>query len=360
MSDDVTDAAIRAVNAPPLKQRGYALDPAAKAAHMQPAAGPLVRILSDRGLAKLVTGYERDDQAAVDAQKVYRRWHWLAIITRYGIIILGILALSFTQPLRRFVGEDLKLWLGAALVLQLLLFLATLLIGLYVRSSRPLERWMRLRAFAEAKRLAFFEWIMQRPQMVLDGEVELLPLKLELIVRYLLEPQLAYFQRRAAELGRGSGLNRASLVILGLIILYTIVQIALSVAMLLGLYTPPFSFDPDLAMGRALIGSAFAVLIASTTIAKLDERNALRYVQTADNLTALASTHLQRARDAAARGDERSVDAFVRLVAEQVGFGSAEWLSIEELKEIAASIEPTRAPVDVTAARRFLLALGRS
>ncbi len=359
MSNDVTDAAIRAVNAPPLAERGYALDPAAKAAHMLPEAGPLIRVLADQALARLVADYDRNDAAAIAAQKRYRRWNWLGIIARYGIIILGILALSFTQALRRFVGEDLAIWLGAALVLQLVLFLATLLISLYMKTKRPLENWMRLRAIAEAKRMAFFDCIMQRPQMALDGELPLLPLKLEIIVRYLLEPQLAYFTKRARELGRGTGLNRTSLVILGLVLAYTVLQIVLAIAVLLGLYTPALSFDPDLAMGRALIGAAFAVLIASTTIAKVDERNALRYAQTASNLKTLKEDLLPRAREAAVADDTVAVDAFVRLVSEQVGFGAADWLSIEELREIAAAIEPTRPNVDIAAARRFLLALGR-
>lgn len=359
MSEAVTDAVVRAVNAPPLEKRGHTLDPEAMAAHMQPEAAPLIRLLSDRALTALVSSHESDDKRAIEAQKSYRLWHWLGISARYGIIILGILALSFTQPLRRFVGEDLKLWLGIALILQLTLFLLDSLITLYMRTKRPLERWMRLRAYAEAKRLALFDCIMQRQQIVQDGELPVLALKLELVVRYLLEPQLDYFTTRARQLARGTGLNRMSILILGLVLIYTVVQIALGLAALTGLYSPGVSFDPELAMGRALIGAAFAVLLATTTMAKMDERNALRYAQTADNLKVLAATYLPRAREAAALGDEASVDAFVRLVSEQVGFGAADWLSIEDMKQIAASIEPTRPIVDITTARRFLLALGR-
>ncbi len=358
MSQDVTDAVIRAVAAPPLKQRGYALDPAAKAGLMKPEAGPLARVLTDRALASLVTGYARDDEAAVEAQKRYRRWNWAAIGARYGIIILGILALSFTQGLRRFVGEDLGLWLSGAIVFQLVLLLAALVIVYVMRRKRLLQGWMRRRAFAEAKRLAFFDCIMQREQVATEGELPLLALKLEFVVRYLLEPQLDYFKRRGRQLGRGTGLNRTSLLILGVVISYTLIQIVLGLAVLLGLYTPSFTFDPELALARALIGAAFAVLLASTTMAQLDERNALRYEQTAANLETLLVRYLPAIRDSAVAGDTMAVDSFVRLVTEQVGYGAADWLSIDELKAIAAEVQPTRSGVDMISARRFLLALG--
>ena len=100
---------------------------------------------------------------------------------------------------------------------------------------------MRLRAFAEAKRLAFFDVVMRRQEPVREGELALLPLKLEYIVRYLLEPQLDYFTRRSRQLGRGTGLGTASLVILVAIILYTVAQILLSLAVQVAGFAPPFN-----------------------------------------------------------------------------------------------------------------------
>ncbi len=358
MTTEAKDPVTVAVNAPPLvKDRGYALDPEGKAALMTPAAGPLIRILSGPTLATLVAGYEMDNQTAITAQKHYRHLHWCAIIARYGIIILGILALTFAQSLKSWLHDDIKPWLGAALILQLVLFLAALSIGLYMRATHPLERWMRLRAFAEVKRLAFFDSVMRRQEPAKAGEIAFLQLKLEFIVRYLLEPQLAYFKGRAKELGRGTGLGTASLVILGLVIVYTVGQLALSLAVQLAVYVPPFPFDPELAMGRALIGAAFAVLLATTTLSQIDERNALRFSQTAENLQALRDRTLGAVKLAAARGEDAVVVSFVRILTEQVGFGAADWLSLAELDAIAVATPPAPLDPDLVSARRFLAAL---
>jgi hypothetical protein len=361
MSSEITEDMVRtAVNAPPLGERGYALDPAGKAGAMRtPHAGPLIRVLSDRLLGALVESYQHNDRAAEDAQKRYRRWLRISKLAHYGIILLGISALASTHLLQSWLGStgNIMLWLGLALVVQLILLLVTLLIGLHFKRRRPIEAWMRLRGFAEAKRLAFFDCVMQRPQVAMPNELPLLPLKLEFIVRYLLEPQLDYFRKRSKQLARGSGLGTFSLIVQAVVIVYTLIQIGLTIAVTLFEMKPPMSFDPQLAMGRALIGAAFAVLLATSSIAPIDERNALRYQQTADNLDCLLRQHLPIARAAASREDHPAVDSFVRLVSEQVGFGAADWLSLDQLREIAAEAQPTRATVDTATARRFLLAL---
>ncbi len=340
MNAEISAAARTAVNAEPrVKDRAYALDPSDKARRMSPLAGPLKRCLSDRGLDALVAAYDASDQAALDAQKRYRRLERFQLWARYGMIVRGILALAFAQGLRPWLGANLGAVLGIAMVLQLVLFLAALVVGLIIRVTHPFETWMRLRSLAEVKRLGFFERVMRAQERPLAGELPTMALKLEFFRAYLLEPQLHYFQRRARELARGTGLSTFSLLVLVAIILYTIVQLGLAIVALFKLYPLPFAIDPELAMGRSLTGSAFAVLLASTTLSRVDERNALRYRQTADNLQALSGAPLLAAQAAAARADgEREVLAFAARVIQQVGFDAADWLSLEELAQSQGAV----------------------
>jgi hypothetical protein len=156
-------------------------------------------ILNAGELTRILAAYQREDQRAIDAQRLFSRVATHLNMSILAIAVIGslILALGLLQPWLKDI--DARLGQAVPVVLAGLGFIGLLLGGyaaarLYELNAGNLAGdWMKSRARAEQLRSEYFERLTARACAVDTATQSAV---LDLVASCLLEDQLTYFARR--------------------------------------------------------------------------------------------------------------------------------------------------------------------
>lgn len=313
----------------------WQLRPELHAGPLPAEAGALKRVLERAELKDIVARYRTADAAAVVAQRRYKRIGRLGL---YATTVATLVGAFFLLPIEPWLRGAPAAMASTVQVLALVVaFLASRLLAV----GSPFDAWMKKRAEAEIARIALFEEVGRANETAREGELDLLPLKLEYFRRYQLEVQRRYYHGRGAQHRAAAWRNNRWL---SVSLLVTVVSIgigaiaALHIAAAWGAAVPGWMLQwfsglagPQanrLALGLGTIASGLYGLGVARSLMDLDERNASRFLTTADNLEYLAANGLAGAREAAAAGRQDDVLAFIRRVQEQISSEHREWIAL--------------------------------
>jgi hypothetical protein len=339
----VTQRAIAAVGSS--APSDWELKPDRDAAMLGSEAEPLKLILQDPHVSAIMAVYREGDAAAGRAQRLYKRLARTAAWTGFGAMLIGSLVLMFA------LAFPLGLALTVAAVAQGVLLLVSLGSSLLVGSWQPFATWMQCRAEAETARIGFFDRVMTASPQASPGGVPPLPLQLEYFRRYQLQVQQLYYETRASQhaaAARAAWWWRLIAFVLVVAAAFPVIWLIRDAAWLpafVGGVAEQLPGKSEAAqrifLGLGIIAAALQGLLAALAAMSLDERNALRYRSTADNLDALAAAPLEEAREAAAvaatgppseaDGAREMVLAFVALVQDQISTEHREWIALRKL-----------------------------
>lgn len=303
---------------------------------LPPEAGPLKRILRSARVQALIRDYRKHDEAAQKARTRYMRLGKLLAVTSAAAILLGGLYLLTDVNGHEWV-EHFRLSL---LVLEGIAFALLLALAIWMRSGGDFENWTAERGWAEARRLNLFQTVcgltgMPQQEEAREGELPLLPLQLEYFRRYLLGVEMNYYRGRAAQHGkaaRSQAAVLASLLFLGALVL----AFSNSPALQSMLEATGMEMDEVL----AFFGLALPVIYQAQESVKLisgDQRSALRYRKTHENLDQLAQ-RLDMVRARAAEGDREAFHEFAEAVIDNISVEHMEWRSLAGDTAVAAVI----------------------
>jgi hypothetical protein len=319
----------------------WQLAPAAHAAKLPPEAGALRRILESADVETCIKQFEITDRQAIAAQRRYKRVGSLRLYSGVAATIIGAM---FILPLDAWISGATSI----PAAVQYGCLAASIFAALLLARAQPFDAWMKARARAEIARIALFTHVMKSvdplPQ---PGELPALPLKLEYFRRYHLDVQRRFYAGRGAQHARAAGHTRrwqlASFGLTGLAGAVTLVA-TIKIVIDFGVplpdwiraanevvrpYLPQWTNKGVLAIG--VIASALFGASVSRSLMNLDERNASRYLTTAENLDHLRATGLEAARAYAAAGETEHVLEFVDQVQKLVSTEHQEWILWSEV-----------------------------
>jgi hypothetical protein len=322
-TQNVTGAARQAIGADD-EASDWQLRPEQHAAALPPEAGALARVLRSERIREIMARYTENDQKAVRAQDLYKSRSTLAVWARLGAIIVGAF---FLLPLGSWLSQASGIvTIGTGL--QYLCLGVALLVTAYINTAGLFSRWMTARSEAEIARLALFDAVIEAEETPREGELALLPLKLEYLRRYQLDVQIRYYGGRGAQHKQAAGQNRRTVWTLNGLGLLAFAALIVFGADAFGFITLPWAEDglhyAFLALGTVISGMLGT--IAALSAMNLDERNAARYLVVHQNLKDLAGESLDRARAAAAEGDQQTVEQFADAVQRLISAEHQEWI----------------------------------
>lgn len=176
------------------KKGDYDLEPDKHAASLPPSAGALRRVLEQPTLLATIAGYETFNARAVQAQSRYKGLCKRLLLALAFALFAGLIAavLPWSEPYDGYAR-----W-GAIVLVYAVMLLAFWSLRSLDRAN-PYKRWHQQRANAELMRGQLFKTVMDAapvgPQQ--QGEIDLLPLKLEYVRRYHMDVQRAFYIKRA-------------------------------------------------------------------------------------------------------------------------------------------------------------------
>jgi hypothetical protein len=322
----------------------WQLRPEQHASQLPPEAGALARVLQQPELQDVIERFRKADAMAVVARDNYKRVGHLGLIAATAS---AIVATVFLMPLDHLFGAATPGTTSGPRLLALTAQYGTLVVAFLASRwliwRQPFDVWMKARALAEIARIELFDRIMAAREEVRAGELPLLPLQLEYFRRYQLEVQQRYYSGRGSQHARAAGNNArwltASLVMTGLAALVATlaflhyleawINLHPNIRWLSLLFSQPQASRALLAVG--VIASALYGFGVSRSLMNLDERNASRYLTTAENLAYLRQHWLAPARIGAAAGEAGPVLELVRRVQAMVSSEHQEWVLLSQI-----------------------------
>ncbi len=228
--------------------------------------------------------------------------------------------------------------IDGVVLLQTLLIGASLILSIKVGASKPFERWMKCRGLAENARVALFDEVMKATQPGTGhdaGAIPLLPLQLEYFRRYQLDVQRSYYRGRGGQHRLASQAARNWRIAALLILVASMFPMVWALsgvewvpAWIKTLFPNKTLLAQQVFLGVGLIASGLQGLLAAYAVISLNDRNAVRYLATADNLDDLEDTPLREARTRAASGDRSGVLTFVALAQQEIASEHREWIAL--------------------------------
>lgn len=323
----------------------WQLRPEEHARNLPTEAGALKRILGRPEVYQIMTQFRQADAAAEAAQARYKRIGRLGL---YAATIASFVGALFLLPLEAWRAG----WPShAASAVQILALVSAFVAARLLAYARPFDAWMKQRAAAEIARIDLFGHIAQAEDASTPDELPALPLKLEYFRRYQLDVQRRYYrgrgERHATALWRNNLWLSTSLAITAVAVLLAAlaslrfaagigVPIPTAVAEWSSSISGPGLQRVLLALG--VIASSLYGLGVARSLMDLDERNASRYLVTADNLDFLAEGGLPSAREAAAESRLEPVLAFIAEVQGLISSEHREWLLLREIRADPAKL----------------------
>jgi hypothetical protein len=330
----------------------YTLQPEKHADMLLPEAGAFARILRSDALRAIMARYTMHDARAKQAQAVYKKLSRIAIYARLGAVLVGAL---FLLPLDTSADAGRSaLTIGTAL--QYVFLGIALIVTAWIGARRSFSRWMEARAEAELARLALFDTVMATSETLGDGELPLLPLKLEYLRRYQLDVQTRYYGQRGAEHQAAAGQNQRYVLLLQILGGLAFAAFLAVGASWIGWLPLPLDGLHYLLLAIGTMVSGLFGTLAAISSMNLDERNAARYLVVHDNLKTLGEESLAWAREAAARGDERTVKEFAKSIERLISSEHQEWLELKRYVQkpedlVGVALDPVRIAVPTPSGR---------
>ena len=300
------------------KSDDYVISPTTHAEEFKEKAPELSGILNSSAVQITASQYEREDEDAIDAQKVFKktfyranRTVWITAILTSLILVVGILATFLPDTIER--GLLVALSLGSVITGALAsrdIFL--------MKQGHLLEAWMSKRALAETHRLDYFESVANEPAP--GGATDpshLSLLKLEYFRRFQLDVQRAYYNKRGEQHADEAAriMSYSSWAVAGAAVATG------SAGVLVGLFDAHFA-------AIAALGSVFTGLSTFLSMKEAifqDRRNAERYGRTSQVLEDLYK-RLDDVRNAVLKQGNGPLNSFIEAVHEQLSLEHRQWL----------------------------------
>ncbi|MCP4937064.1 MAG: hypothetical protein GY927_23365 [bacterium] len=321
-----------------------------KHADLLPAnAGALKRVLKQSHLTEIVKQYLINDERAEIAQKKYKRWGKTAIWSVFLAVVLGSLVTSLPLgDMFAYPHIDFYARLAAIAIILFALFLSFFIMSL-MEWLKPFEKWNKARGKAEQARKDLFLAVFDADSVgtALEGELKLLPLKLEYFRRYLLGDQMIYYKKRGGIFEKSERHTR-NLWLFATLVVFVLLLITLFIGVLSpageqgSIYNmyPEFSgllqnlevdhLDNYVLAGGIILAALFAAKL-SISLLERAKGNAIRYSFTYANLKLLKDAGLETARQNALAGNERAVKEFVTSVMAQISAEHQDWIKLHAL-----------------------------
>jgi hypothetical protein len=308
----------------------WKIDPESHADSLGEKASELVTILRRTEVARTATEYNAADKEADMAQEKFKgtaeRANRAVLATACvgaAVMILGILSKSTNQALWFAILGTAGVATGALAAMWLA----------QIRDGEMLRRWTENRARAESQRLEYFATIINfEPERDVRPEdkpthIRLDLLKLEYFRRYLLDSQLAFYDKRSGEhrTEADKRLNESTL--------WTCAATVLTGAA--GLLAVRWSYFAALA-GGGIATAAVATMLTNTESVNRDRSNAQRYVNTGQKLVDI-SKQLTATREMVASGQNQALKNFYDASRDILMAEHSQWL--EESKRRNSAIE---------------------
>jgi hypothetical protein len=334
----VTEQAMTAIGADD-PGADWQLAPQAHAAMLPAQAGALRRVLEQTRIREIAKEFEVADRLAVKEQKHYKS---VALTRLYAGVTATIIGSTFVLPMEMWIGK----FTSVAAAVQYIALATSVLTLLHLIRARPFDVWMKARARAEIARIDLFDEVLLGVDRDLQpDELPLLPLQLEYFRRYQLDMQRRYYRDRGGQHARAAGQTTRWQIesialsgVAGAVAVAAFFKLALQYGLQppdwLKILTDPVKELPDWTNRAVLMGGIIASVMFGASVSRslmdLDERNASRYLTTADNLDFLAKRDLLAARAAAAAGEADKVKAFVDEIQRLVSSEHQEWLLLSD------------------------------
>lgn len=295
----------------------YRIEPTKHAAALKSCAPELAEILESGKVEVAARQYEESDKRAAEEQE---RFKILAFKSRLAVLItacVGVVIMLLGAFSESTILSEQK-WLFYALATAGIVIGGLGTMWLYqIREGKLLDEWMRNRARAETRRLAYFSTVIT-PHAV--RQTSALPVRLqqlEYFRRYQLDVQVSFYRRRGAEHLASS---RNTLAVSTSSVFVS--TVATASAGVLGAWWAPLASIAAL----AVFGSALSAFASAKEAVNQDRRNAERYGRTREILERIES-RLQDIRQAVAAGSNEALARFVDAVHEQLSLEHRQWLS---------------------------------
>lgn len=307
-------------------------------------ASPLRRILESPSIGDIVSRFRTADADAVAAQARYKRIGRLGLYAATTATVLGAL---FLLPVEAFETSQTH---SVISLVQISALMTAFIASRWLSVAKTFDLWMKKRAEAEIARVQLFDSVARSQERVNPGEIPLLPLKLEYFRRYQLDVQRRYYRGRGtqheAAIWRKNKWVSASVALTSLSVLIA-AAVALRIAAEFGIPLPAWIVDLILRLplpqmqrtilALGIIASSLYGLGVALSLMDLDERNASRFLTSAENLEFLSQTELGEARMAAANGQDSEVLAFIDRVQDQISSEHKEWILLASVNRRAGA-----------------------
>ena len=301
----------------------WKLEPTEHAARLKPEAVALKRVLETEHVKEITDRYDRADKAAAEHQSSYKKYGRLEIYLGTAAAILGAIVLSMADS----VDPTATYNYFRDFLLLAQIFCAAGVIGVkyLLQHQQPFIKWNESRSIAETARIELFETVCSLTErkwedVQKDGGVPLLPLQLEYFVRYQLDVQLIFYDKRGEQHRKAA----QKYVSFGAVVTF----IAALAAALIGV-----SYDIGDGVSIASMAALVApiLMMAQTNHSRLnqDERNGARYEITYAHLMKVRGDLLDAARSGAAIGNEAPVHAFIRAADDVISVEHSQWQAPE-------------------------------
>lgn len=297
----------------------WKLEPTAHAARLMPEAAALKRVLETEFIKEIIGRYNRADKAAAEHQNSYKKFGRLEIYLGTAAAILGAIVLSMADSKNAAASYD---YLRDFLLL-VQIFCAAGVIGVkyLLQHQQPFIKWNELRSLAETARIELFETVCGLTErkwegIQKEGNFPLLLLQLEYFVRYQLDVQLIFYDKRGEQHRKAA----QRYVSFGAAVTF----VAALAAALIGV-SQGVGDGVSIASMAALV--APILMTSQTNLSRLnqDERNGARYEITYAHLKKVRGKLLDDARKGTAVGDATLLHAFIRAVDDVISVEHSQW-----------------------------------
>jgi hypothetical protein len=301
----------------------WKLEPTEHAARLKPEAVALKRVLEMEFIKEIIDRYDRADKAAAEQQSRYKKFgrseiYLGTVAAILGAIVLSMADLADPNPSYSYFRDFL-------LLIQIICAAGVVGVKYLLQHQQPFVKWNESRSMAETARIELFETVCgltERKWENVQSEVgfPLLPLQLEYFVRYQLDVQLIYYDKRGEQHRKAA----RRYVSFGAAVTF----IAALAAALVGV-SQGIGDSVSIASMAAL--AAPILMTAQTNLSRLnqDERNGARYEITYAHLKKVRGEMLDDARSGAAVGHAAPVHAFIRAVDRVISVEHSQWQAPE-------------------------------
>lgn len=301
----------------------WKLEPAEHAKRLKPEAAALRRILETEFIKEIIDRYDGADEEAAKDQNTYKKFGRIEIYLSTAAAIFGAIVLSMADSSNPTAAYNY--FRDFLLLVQIVCASGVVGMKYLLQHQQPFAAWHKARSAAETARIELFETVCgltdrKWENVEKQDDFPLLPLQLEYFVRYQLEVQIIYYDKRGKQhreaarkyISFGAGVTFIAALAAAFVGASQGIGDGVSIASMAALVAP-------------------ILMTAQTNHSRLnqDERNGARYKITLAHLKKVRGKLLDEARKGAAAGDAAPVHAFIRAADDVISVEHSEWRAPE-------------------------------